>query len=98
MNGMIIVLIKYINSEFYAVFENITHYLGGYKMGLNMNQAYLEMLGEKNVSHRTFSDEEYLYVDNYGILRDEKGYNVEEWWEEAREKDTFKEGWFIVKD
>lgn len=67
-------------------------------MGLNMNKAFLEMLGENAVSHRTFADEEYLYIDNYGIIRDEKGCNSEDWWEAARKNDTFKEGWFVVKD
>lgn len=67
-------------------------------MDLNMNQAYIKMLEEEVVSHRTFSEEEYLYIDNYGILRDEKGCDSEEWWENAKDKDTFKDGWFIVKE
>lgn len=67
-------------------------------MGLSMNQAYVKMLEEKSVSHRTFSDEEYLYVDKYGNLRDEKGYDMEDWWVNAKDKETFKEGWFIVKE
>lgn len=64
-------------------------------MYLNMNEAYLEMLKENKVTHKKFNKNEFLQVDEYGNVINEKGYTLEEWWKEAKDSTTFRTGWTI---
>jgi len=47
---------------------------------LTRNQAYESMKQGNKITHWLFSDDEYLWIDDKGIMRDECGYN----WSESK--------------
>lgn len=73
-------------------------------MNLSKQEAYQEIIKGNKITHWLFSSDEYLYIDNNGIMRDECGYD---WtntgryctnpWEE-RSGVNWRNGWEIWKE
>lgn len=61
---------------------------------MNRNQALAAMKEGKRVSHRWFSNDEYLYMENSKMFSEE-GYRFEEGWE-MRKGDSWEEDWDVV--
>lgn len=64
---------------------------------MNIIEAYQEMFKGNKITHEYFSDDEFLYIDNKNIIRDEKGYNFEDGWESRLNDKTFYLGWRVKK-
>lgn len=67
---------------------------------MTSEEAYKEMEKGNKVTHKYFSSNQYLYLDNKGVIRDEEGYNWSEKdpfpqtpWEEYTEKN--KNDWRV---
>jgi len=61
-------------------------------------EALYEMtVNKKKVSNELFGDDEFLYVDDSNVMRDENDYNFEIGWRE-RCIPLFNDGWFIYKE
>lgn len=73
-------------------------------MNLSKQEAYQEMIKGNKITHWLFSSDEYLYIDNDGIMRDECGYDWTDArpcclnpWEE-RTGGNWESGWTIWKE
>lgn len=65
-------------------------------MNLTMNQASLEMMKGNKVSHVLFNIDEYLYIDNYGDMRDENEVLFDDGWKIRKNNTSFEKGWFVI--
>lgn len=65
---------------------------------LNIIEAYKRMEVGYKITHEYFSDDEFLYMDKKGIIRDEKGYDFEEGWELRLNDELFYLGWHVKED
>ena len=61
-------------------------------------EAYNSMIDGFAVSHKLFSPEEFLYMDESHIIRDENGEEYETTWDVKSQMDQFKTDWFICKN
>lgn len=60
------------------------------------DEAYLAMMSGNKVKHKSFTDGEYLYVDNLLTVRDESGYNFKGGWD-MRRGGFWDTGWSIYE-
>ena len=61
-------------------------------------EAYNSMIDGFAVSHKLFSPDEFLYMDENHIIRDEKGEEYETTWDVKSQMDQFKTDWYIIKN
>lgn len=61
-------------------------------------EAYNAMIDGFAVSHKAFNPQEFLYMDENHIIRDENGYEYETSWDEKEKMDQFKTDWYICKN
>lgn len=47
---------------------------------MTKDEAYIAMQDGKKVSREYFSFNEYIWMDDKGVIRSEEGYNFTEWW------------------
>ena len=64
---------------------------------MTKNEAYLKMGEGNKVTHKYFSDDEYIYMDNRGYIMAEDKCNFTEEFEERRNEDPWLDGWEIKK-
>lgn len=61
-------------------------------------EAYNSMIDGFAVSHKLFSPDEFIYMDENHIIRDEKGNEYETTWDVKVDMDDFKTDWYICKN
>lgn len=62
---------------------------------MNIIEAYNRMENGHKIMHKHFSDDEFLYIDNNGVIRDEKGSDFEYGWELRLNDERFYLGWIV---
>lgn len=62
---------------------------------MTFNEAYKNMCLGHRVSHISFVDGEYIYIDKDCVMRDESNYDLEDWYEFNKDNDNFQYGWSI---
>ena len=63
---------------------------------MDREKAFVSMMNGDKVTHRLFSNKEYLYLDG-SIIRDENGYNFIEGWN-LRKDGVWSEGWEVYSE
>jgi hypothetical protein len=61
---------------------------------MTKDEAYQAMLDGKTVSHRYFGDDEFIFINDDGMMITEEGYRFEEGWK-IRTGDIWQNGWSI---
>lgn len=61
---------------------------------MNIMEAHNCMEQGFKITHETFTVEEFLYIDDRGVIRDEKGYDFTEGWISRLETPYFADGWY----
>lgn len=75
----------------FIVLKNKTKYM-------SKPNAYAAMVEGHKISHSSFDNEEFLYLDrSTNTIRDEKGYHFEKGWKD-RTGGSWDEGWFIWEE
>lgn len=64
---------------------------------MTKQEAYNKMLEGYCVSHKDFGSDEFLFMDESYIIRDETGEEFEESWD-VRTGDSWETNWFIFKN
>ena len=65
---------------------------------MNIGSAHHTMTFGGKVTNNLFDRNEFLCIDDRGILRDENGEDFEEKWIEIASCPLFKEGWEVVEE
>lgn len=61
-------------------------------------EAYNSMIDGMAVTHKDFAPDEFLYMDENMIIRDENGDEYEATWDVKTKMDRFKTDWYICKN
>jgi hypothetical protein len=61
-------------------------------------EAYNSMIDGFAVSHKDFNENEFLYMDENHIIRDENGEEYETTWDVKSQMERFKIDWYICKN
>lgn len=65
---------------------------------MTREEAYNAMQEGLPISHKDFAEDEFLYMDQDYIIRDENGDVFEESWDVQETSERFKLGWYIYKN
>lgn len=65
---------------------------------MTREEAYNTMQEGIPISHKDFGEDEFLYMDENYIIRDEDGYEFEASWDVQETQERFKTGWYIYKN
>lgn len=65
---------------------------------MNINEAFNRMLQGNKITHEYFSDDEYLYIDDDNVIKDEQGYDFEDGWESRLNDKLFYLGWSVKNE